>query len=153
MMSFCYNGKPERPAKELTLDATTENLDHVLEFVNEELDALSCTMKTKMRIDVAVEELFVNIAHYAYEAGTGQATIRIRYEADSDTLEICFIDGGKPFDPLARPDPDLTLSVEERQIGGLGIYMAKKNMDDIRYAYEDEKNILTIRKRLNSSAS
>ena len=102
----------------------------------------------QMQIDVAVEEIFVNIASYAYGPETGQAEIRFRSEAETGTAEITFIDRGAPFDPLAKPDPDVTLPAEERQIGGLGIFMVKKSMDDVRYEYREAQNILTIRKKL-----
>ena len=132
--------------KELIIDALTENLDAVIAFVTEQLEAADCSMKAQMQIEVAVEELFVNIAHYAYAPNTGSATIRT--EITADTAEITFIDSGVPYDPLAKPDPDVTLSAKERQIGGLGIYMVKKSMDDMRYEYREGQNILTIVKKL-----
>ena len=132
--------------KELVLDATTENLDTVISFVTEQLEAVDCPMKAQMQLEIAVEELFVNIAHYAYAPETGSATIRT--EITADTAEITFIDSGVQYDPLAKPDPDVTLSAAERQIGGLGIFMVKKSMDDMRYEYTDGKNILTIVKKL-----
>ncbi len=130
--------------KELIIDAATENLDEVMSFITEQLEAVDCPMKTQMQIEVAVEELFVNIAHYAYAPDTG--TAKIRTEITADTAEITFIDSGVQYDPLAKPDPDVTLSAAERQIGGLGIYMVKKSMDDVRYEYKDGQNILTITK-------
>ena len=105
-------------------------------------------MKTQMQIDVAVEEIFVNIASYAYTPGTGSATILFEEEKDPHCAKITFIDRGVPYDPLKKADPDVTLSAEERGIGGLGIFMVKKTMDDISYVYKDEQNILTIRKSL-----
>ena len=131
---------------ELTLQASVDNLNRVLEFVDGQLEVMGCPMKKQMQIDVAVEELFVNIASYAYVPGTGQATIRV--EQEPSMVSITFVDSGIPYNPLAKEDPDVTLSAAERQIGGLGIYMAKKSMDDISYRYEDGKNILTIRKYL-----
>ena len=132
--------------KELIIDALTENLDAVIEFVTEQLEAVDCSMKAQMQIEVAVEELFVNIAHYAYAPGIGTATIQT--EITADTAEITFIDSGVQYDPLAKPDPDVSLPASERQIGGLGIFMVKKSMDDMRYEYRDGKNILTIVKKL-----
>ena len=134
--------------KELTIEATDENLDEVLAFVDEQLEEHDCSPKTQMQIDVAVEELFVNIAHYAYNPETGAATVRVEVSENPLSVVITFIDKGVPYDPLAKPDPDITLSAEERQIGGLGIYMVKKSMDDISYEYKDGKNILTIKKNL-----
>ena len=134
--------------KELTLEAKIESLQEVLEFVDTELEGLDCPMKTQMQIDVAVEEMYVNVAHYAYAPGVGMVTITLDFNEDSRQVAITFIDGGVPFDPTAKEDPDVTLSAQERQIGGLGIYMVKKSMDEMVYRYEDEKNILTITKRI-----
>ena len=114
--------------------------------VIEQLEAVDRPMKAQMQLEVAVEELFVNTAHYAYAPETGNAAIRT--EITADTTEVTFIDSGMPYDPLAKPDPDVTLSAEERQIGGLGIYMVKKSMNDVRYEYTDGKNMLTIVKKL-----
>lgn len=136
--------------KELVVKSLTDNLDDVIEFVDKELEGCACSAKTLTQINVAVEELFVNIAHYAYGDETGLATIRVELSEDRNAVMITFIDSGKPYDPLAKPDPDTTLSVEERQIGGLGIFMVKKSMDDVTYEYKDGKNILTIKKYLMS---
>ena len=146
MLSFCYKGSSNE--KELKLDAVDENLNQVLDFVNGELEALDCSPKTQMKIDVAVEEIFVNIAHYAYKPDTGSALIRIETQSDPKRITITFSDWGVPYDPLAKPDPDITLSAEERQIGGLGIYITKKYMDDVKYEYVDGQNVLTIVKDL-----
>ena len=131
---------------ELKVKATDENLDTVIGFVDEQLAILGCPMKTQIQLEVTVEEIFVNIAHYAYQSGDGEAVIRTEISAEPPYIEICFIDSGTPYDPLAKPDPDVTLSAEERQIGGLGIYMVKKSVDDIKYEYKDGHNILTIKK-------
>lgn len=133
---------------ELTLEAKVENLDEVLAFVDKILEELDCPPKAQMQIDVSVEELFVNIANYAYAPGTGSATIRVTKQNDPIGVAITFIDSGVPYNPLAKKDPDITLSAEERQIGGLGIYMAKKSMNSIEYEYTDGQNILTIKKAI-----
>lgn len=133
---------------ELTLEAKTENLDKVLSFVDEHLEEQECPMKTQMQIDIAVEELFVNIAHYAYNPEVGPVTIRVEVQKEPLAVTITFIDHGVPYDPLAKEDPDITLSAEERQIGGLGIFMVKKSMDDIAYEYKDGQNILYIKKKI-----
>ena len=132
--------------KELTLAATVENLTQVLAFIDEELEAGGCPPRTGMQIDVAVEELFVNIANYAYRPGTGDATIRFERREAPSCVEITFLDRGVPYDPLTKADPDVSLSAEDREIGGLGIFMVKKSMDDVVYAYRDGQNVLTIRK-------
>ena len=135
--------------KELTIAATVENIGTVTDFVNEQLEALDCPMKAQMQIDIAIDELFGNIAHYAYNPEVGSATVRVEVTEDPLAVIITFIDKGIPYDPLAKADPDTTLSVEEREIGGLGIYMVKKSMDEITYEYKDGQNILKIKKNLN----
>ncbi len=134
--------------KELEIEARTENLPQVLAFVDEQLEAADCPMKIQMQIDIAVEEIFVNIAHYAYNPEVGTAMVRVEILGDPPSVDITFIDGGVPYDPLAKADPDVTLSAEERQIGGLGIFMVKKSMDDVKYTYLDGHNILTLKKGL-----
>lgn len=136
--------------KELVIDALTDNLPQVLAFVDGELEAADCPMKIQMQIDIAVEEIFVNIAHYAYSPEVGTATVRVEVMGEPPAVDITFIDGGVPYDPLAKADPDVTLSAEERQIGGLGIFMVKKSMDDVKYEYLDGHNILTLKKGLVS---
>ena len=152
MLGFSYFGCGKN-VPELTVEAKDENLAQVLSFVDEQLEALNCPMKTQMQIDVAVEEIFVNIAHYAYAPETGKATIRFRTDTVTGGVEITFIDRGVPFDPLAKPDPDVTLSAEERQIGGLGIYMVKKSMDEVRYECRNGQNVLTLIKILKNRQS
>lgn len=134
--------------KELIIEAVNTNLDEVLTFVDEQLEEANCSSKIQTTIEIAVEELFVNIANYAYSPEIGTAVVQISVNKEPLSVEITFIDNGKPYDPLAKPDPDVTLSAEERQIGGLGIFMVKKSMDDIQYEYKDGRNILTIKKIL-----
>ena len=132
--------------KELTIEATPENVDKVIEFVDEMLEEYGCGMKEQMAIDVAVDELFANIAHYAYNPETGYATVKVEVVEDPLSVEITFVDNGKPYDPLAKADPDTTQSIEDREIGGMGILIVKKSMDAVDYEYKDGKNILTIKK-------
>ena len=134
--------------KELTIAATVENIETVTDFVNEQLEALDCPVKAQMQIDIAIDELFGNIAHYAYNPETGNATVRVEVINEPLSVVITFIDKGVPYDPLKNEDPDITLSAEERSIGGLGIYMVKKSMDEITYTYKDGQNILSIKKKL-----
>lgn len=134
--------------KELTIDAILENIEKVTAFVNEQLEAFSCPMKAQMLIDIAIDELFGNIAHYAYNSEVGPATVRIEVTEDPISVVITFIDNGLQYDPLSKDDPDTTLTAEERQIGGLGIYMVKKSMDDISYEYKNGQNILRIKKNI-----
>jgi len=134
--------------KELTIAATVENIGTVTAFVDEQLEALDCPMKAQMQIDIAIDELFGNIAHYAYTPEVGNATVRVEVEEEPMAVVITFLDQGVPYDPLTAEDPDTTLSADERKIGGLGIFMVKKSMDEIDYKYQDGQNILTIKKRL-----
>ena len=131
-------------------DAVTKNLDQVLTYLDDQLADWDCPMPIQMQLDVAVEELFVNIASYAYGDKTGTAEISMELLPDR-IIEITFCDTGIPYNPLAKPDPDVTLSAEERQIGGLGIYIVKKSMDDVLYRYENGQNILTIRKAMQNN--
>ena len=135
--------------KELTIEATPENVDKAIEFVDEMLEEYGCGRNAQMAIDVAVDELFANIAHYAYNPETGYATVKVDVIKDPLSVEVTFIDDGKPYDPLAKADPDTTQSIEERQIGGMGILIVKKSMDAVDYEYKDGKNILTIKKRFD----
>ena len=134
--------------KELTVPATTDSIQTVTDFVNEELEKLGCSVRIQSQIDIAIDELFGNIARYAYRPGIGPATIRVDVEDEPLEVVLTFIDQGKPFDPLAAEDPDITLPAEMRRIGGLGVYLVKKTMDAIRYEYCNGQNILRIRKRL-----
>lgn len=133
--------------KTITVPALTEQLDTVLEFVQGELDQINCSPKICNQIAIAVEEIFVNIAHYAYRPDVGDATIRCQVSTQGQPqITIEFLDSGKPYDPLKNNEPDTTLPAEERRIGGLGIFMVKRLMDTVQYEYRDGKNILTLQK-------
>ena len=137
--------------EELRVEANVENLSKVLAFVDDQLEMAECPMKAKIQIDIAVEEIFVNIAHYAYAPGTGDALIRVRISEEPAKVLIDFEDSGIPYNPLEKADPDVTLNVQEREIGGLGIFMVKKIVDEIGYEYADGKNRLTLGKLLRVS--
>ena len=132
----------------ITVLADKSRLDEVLSFVDAFLEENDCSPKEQMRIDVAVEEIFVNIASYAYEGADGTADITCEMDNGTGQAVITFEDSGRQFDPLAKPDPDVSLSAEARGIGGLGIYMVKKSMDDVAYRYENGRNILTLTKTI-----
>ena len=134
--------------RELTIEASVDNLSKVLAFLDEHLENAGCSMKSRMQIDLAVEELFVNIAHYAYGKGRGNATVCLEISRDPAEAVITFIDQGVAYNPLTKEDPDVSLPLGERQIGGLGIFISKKVMDHIAYKYKDGRNILRISKRL-----
>ena len=133
---------------EITLEATVENIEAVTDFVTEQLEEMGCPMKAQMQFSIAVDELFANIAHYAYQPNTGMATVRVEAVDGGKQAQVTFIDQGTPYNPLEKEDPDVTLSAEDRPIGGLGIFMVKKSMDDMRYCYENGCNILTIVKKI-----
>lgn len=144
--------KPEgEDCKSITVTAETEKLGAVLGFVDEILESVECPIRTQMQIDVAVEELFVNIARYAYKMRKGKADISVWYDKDTGTICIEFRDKGVPFDPQLRQDPDISLSAEKRAIGGLGIFMVKKSMDGMHYRREGDRNILTIWKKIKET--
>ena len=149
MLMFDY--KPRKggePMTNKTFPAKTEALSDVLGYVEQTLESLECPMKIQMALCVAIEEVFVNVAHYAYGDGQGDMELAIGFEKESRTVTFRMTDKGIPFDPLQKPDPDITLSAEEREIGGLGIFIAKKTMDSICYAYENGENILTMTKKI-----
>ncbi len=133
--------------REFKTEATLDQLDEVLAFIDEDLEQRCEDERIIIQLNIAVEEIFVNIAHYAYTPNTGDAVIRTEYTEDPRMVSITFIDSGIAFDPLAKPDPDITLPAEQRQIGGLGIYMVKKSMDEVTYERKDDQNIFTIRKK------
>ena len=140
----------ENKRYELEIAAELEKLPLVLSFLEQHLEEADCPPKTQMQIAIAAEEIFVNIAHYAYTPGTGMATVRLELSPAPVTVAVTFIDCGVPFDPLAKPDPDVTLSAEDRQIGGLGIFMTKKTMDNVQYEHKDGRNILRLEKKMQS---
>lgn len=135
--------------KKLVLEAKVENLVAVNEFVDEILQPLNCSMKIQMQLELAVEEIFVNIANYAYGEGTGKAFITGRILENPLRLELVFMDEGTPYNPLVRKDPDLEQKMEDRAIGGLGIYLVKKNVEEITYSYQEGKNVLTLCKNIH----
>lgn len=130
------------------MKAERENIPEVIDFIDRELDELGCSEKTKAQINIAIDELYGNIASYAYGEENGEVTVIIEGDSTPGAVSISFQDEGKPFNPLESREPDTKLPARERKIGGLGIFMVKKSMDDVRYEYRDGKNILTIRKTL-----
>ena len=128
--------------KELQLQAKTGELDTLLGILEADLDEAGCPVDKQMAIGICAEEIFVNIANYAYEQEEGFAWISETVE--DNKISLCFRDSGKPYDPLAREDPDTTLSAEERQIGGLGVFMVKKMSDSVTYEYKEGQNCLAM---------
>lgn len=146
MLTMYYEKYMEDNSISRTFPAELEQWDGMAEFIQEELEKVETPLKVQMKILIAAEELFVNIARYAY--GNGSGTMKLEISYDDNSIHLKFIDSGMPFDPFAQTDPDITLSAEERSIGGLGIFMVKKTMDNVEYKYEDGQNKLTISKRV-----
>ena len=136
----------------LTVRADTEELDRVTAFTEEELEAVGCPEDVLYTMTLAAEEIFVNVANYAYEGREGSVDISLSCDADKHLIEMAFSDRGTPFDPTARKAPDITAKPGQRPIGGLGIHLVKKTMDEVTYRYEGGKNVLTIRKSMLSAA-
>ena len=134
--------------RELALPATVENIETVTDFVNEYLDEVGCSMKVQMQVAVVIDEIFSNIAHYAYAPSVGDVTVSVAANKETKVLMLSFADRGVAYNPLVKEDPDVTLSAEERQIGGMGIFMVKKLMDDITYEYVEGRNVLTVWKKI-----
>ena len=139
--------------KELKIEATIENLAKVFSFLAESMENFDCDPKVKRQIKLCVEELFVNIAHYAYNPDIGVADISIDTVMTKDgkpKMVISFADSGKPYDPLSLPDPDIEAELEDRKIGGLGVYLVRTTMDNVEYKHEDGQNITIIEKKLEA---
>ena len=137
--------------KELNVEASVLNTYKVLAFVDEQLKAADCPMTTQTQIDMSVEEIFVNIAKYAYAPESGTAVIRFELKGEPPAACITFLDSGMKFDPLAKEDPNIYLPKNKRPIGGLGIFMVKEYMDSVLYEYKDGKNVLEIIKKLDGN--
>ena len=148
MLMFEY--KPKKGGEHMinkTFPAKIESLSDVISFVEQTLENYECSMKIQTAICVAIEEVFVNVAHYAYPEEAGDTTLHISFDEKNRDITFIMSDKGVPFDPLKKPEPDITLSAEEREIGGLGIFIAKKTMDSIAYTYENGMNILKMIKK------
>ena len=148
MLVFDYKKKEGAAMKEKVFSATKDTLPDVMSFTEECLENFDCPMKTSMAICVAVEEIFVNIASYAYGEGTGNASLAFGFDENERLMTLVVTDDGIPFNPLERAEPDITLSAVDREIGGLGIFITKKTMDTVSYSYENGKNILTMTKKI-----
>ena len=141
------NEGDENDMPKITLPAALENIETATDFINEQLEAAGCPMKAQMQLDVALDEMMSNVARYAYGPGTGDVTVSLEIADAPRRAVLTLTDGGVPYDPLKKEDPDVTLAADEREIGGLGIFIVKRTMDDMAYAYEDGKNIVTVVKK------
>ena len=134
--------------RELTTEAVTENLQSVMDFVNDSLSDKGCSAKTLYQMELVLEEIFINIASYAYEGDERPVVLSIDFEEEPLAAVVTFKDKGAPYNPLSRNDPNLALKLENREIGGLGIFLVKKNVDAIWYEHVNGENVLSFRKIL-----
>ena len=151
MLCLDYRGQENAGGtgvKEILIDAKPEKLPELTEFAENFLDEIGCPLKTKLQIDVMLDEIFTNIVSYAYAPGEGKARISFECLEGPKRAVITFADRGMPFDPTKVEEPDISLPAEERKIGGLGILMVRKTMDDVSYEYTDGQNILTVIKNI-----
>jgi len=134
----------------LTIEAVRDEIGAVEDFLDELMDGVPCTMEEKVKLRIVAEEIFVNIASYAYQDAGGKATIRGRASSDPPcSVTLIFEDRGKPFDPLGKAPPDLTPDVRKRAAGGLGIFLVRNLVSEIYYDHRDGKNILTVKKNVS----
>ena len=133
----------------ICVQATVENMTVVSRFLDELLSSTSCSARARMQLELAVEELFVNIATHAYGARIGQVTLCGGISDTPPSAWIRFSDAGTPYNPLERDDPDTDMALAERDVGKMGVFLAKNSVDDMHYEYRDGKNILTIGKKLD----
>lgn len=135
--------------KVITAKAVVENVPVITDMAAEALESVDCPMKTMVQLQIVLDEIISNIARYAYKGTeTGDLTVILEVEGEPSVASVTFIDEGRPYDPLAKEDPDITLSADEREIGGLGIFMVKKTMDSMTYERRDNRNVLTVTKKL-----
>ena len=134
--------------QERTFSAVIESIPLVTAWIDEQLEQLNCPMKVQMQFDMAIDEIFGNIAYYAYRGKIGSAKVQLALQEDTRMLSITFMDQGIPFNPLSQKEPDISLKAEKRKIGGLGIFLVKKIMDEVSYQYRDGHNILCLKKHI-----
>ena len=149
MLALRVDRRGRDDMKKITVAARTDQLKSILAFIEEAISDKNCLPKTLMQLSLAAEEVFVNIAHYAYQDEVGKVDISLDISDDPPQVKLVFSDNGTPHNPLEIPDPDITLPAEEREIGGLGIYMVKKNVDEVLYRHEKGRNVLTLTKKLS----
>ncbi len=147
MLAFKYNGPKSSPSIHFE-KASLEDIKPMTLFLENELEKISCPKKAATQLKVALDEIVSNIVNYGYKKEKGPITLIFEYKRDKNAVYLKFIDEGIPYNPIKNSDPDLKVSLEERQIGGMGIYIVKKTMDGMKYKYEDGKNILTIKKNV-----
>jgi len=132
--------------KKITLPALIESVTRITEFSETEMEMHECPMKVIVQMNIAIDEIVSNVVNYAYGDEKGDVSVSLDFLDSPRAVRMTFRDKGNPYNPLKNADPDITLSAEERNIGGLGIFIVKKNMDSMEYAFEDGENVLTITK-------
>ncbi len=134
--------------EELVIKAVIDNLDDVNFFIHKSIEQFDISKRTLMQLDLVVEEIFVNIASYAYSPNTGLVKILLETEVEPLSISLTFIDSGVPYNPLEKSDPDVNLSADDRQIGGLGIFLTKKLVNNMSYQFVGGQNVLQLTKSL-----
>ena len=147
MLALSYFGDSSSTTVSKVFPAKTEQLESVIEWLTEQLESSQCSMKYSTQIQIAVEEIFVNVANYAYPDAEGDVTISMDFNQAQSVVSIKVSDHGIPYNPLEHGEPDITLPPEQRNIGGLGIHMVRKTMDDVQYCRSENQNNLTIFKK------
>lgn len=132
--------------KYLTLAARLPELERAMAFIEEELLAAGCPDRARLQLALAAEEVFVNIASYAYPEAYGTVCLALSVSGRPPAATLTFTDSGQPYNPLDQPEPDLGLTAAARDIGGLGIYLVRQNVDSLCYQFVDGKNVLTLKK-------
>ena len=132
----------------MTLDAVPENFAAVQDWIREHLASIPCSVRTLLELDMIVEEVFINIANYAYGKQIGKAWVDLSMDDSGKHLIMTFRDKGIPYDPLKKETPDLKSPAEKRAIGGLGIFLVHEYSDSLSYQYKDGENQLTISKKI-----
>ena len=143
-----HEGQIAKNSLSFTLKALPDNYSAAQEQVQDFLSPYGCKMRTLLELDMIVEEIFINIASYAYGEKEGLASIDLSINDSADMLTMTFRDSGIPYDPLKKESPDITSGAMDRAVGGLGIFLVQKYADGMSYEYKGGENCLTIRKKL-----
>lgn len=133
---------------ELSVDSPIENFAVVKDWLQSIFDIIGCAGKPAKQLFIAVDEMFTNIAHYAYQ-DVGKVYFKASYNSDEKSLKISIIDNGDKYNPLEKPDPDIAQRIKDKTVGGLGIFMTKKMVDKIEYSRVEDKNVLVLIKIIN----
>ena len=144
MLALRYKGSE---VQKITLPAVVDSIEKVTEFVNDRLQKSNIPQKIQTQIDVVIDELMSNVTKFAYRDGKN-GDISVEMEVNEEEIAMTFRDSGVPFNPLEQADPDVNAPLEQRKIGGLGLFLVRKTMDKLNYVYENGQNVLTVIKKL-----